>query len=107
MNNYQDLKKALLEIAKEKRDKRDYRVGDILFKSNARVIQILSQPNDVYKKRGSRVINITRLILQRVDRRLQKSGLDWQDLDWKTVKTWLIENWAQILKLILTLFVFI
>lgn len=102
MNN---LKEALRQVS-NRIAKEGKLTGDLAL-ANGKAADLFNNPNQVIVTTNRGRQNITLLSLFRVNRYLRRNGIDWPVFDWNALLEWIYANWQTILKILLSLLVFI
>jgi len=103
-----DLKKALVK-ASVKADQDDLLKDEDLIKANNQVYKLFGDDQDFIASDGNGVPkNVTFLTMFRVRRYMKRKGVEWKQMDSTSILNWLLENWVDVLKVIMSvLFIFI
>ena len=109
MNTFSDLKYALRDQAKKAASSGMFRNDENLREANARAFSIFDAPRPVYGKLNpnSPPVNITRRAMLRLHVYMTRHGVKWKTMDWATFQQWLYDNWDKILKVMLSVLLFI
>jgi len=108
-NTYRDLKDLLGEVSKKAQKDARFKDDAQLAELNLKAMKLFTNagPIVVQPNPEERPINVTRRSMIKMDIYLRRKGFNWTKVDWEVIKTWVADNWDKILKVLLSLLMFI
>lgn len=81
--------------------------NDKMWQANSSAMSMFASDVPMFVKVDGKLINIRYFALLRVQRHMRQVGIDWSKLTWDAIVQWFYDNWETILKVLLSLLVFI
>ncbi len=102
------LRDALLNVANRvQREGTKFPENDKMWKANSAAMTMFASNTPMYRTVDGRRTNIRLFALLRVQRYMHQQGIDWSKFTWDDIVQWFYDNWETILKVLLSLLVFI
>lgn len=78
-----------------------------MWEANTAAMSMFASDTPLYVQVDGKKINIRFFAMRRINRYMRRKGLDWSDFSFDAIVQWFIDNWEEILKVLISLLMFI